>query len=150
MCVSNHEKCKKSGMVFELHIKIRSRAIFERQTTVVPKADGFLFFQEVSQTKDVLQPVPDQERTKSPLKRKSYLSVSMKGTVQYCHRDKCYGKNFSVLIAKYHCFNFKFCEKISWTKLLFVFNEKLTEFGFNWTRVFQAVIINEKAFCRTI
>ena len=84
MCVSNHEKCKKSGMVFELHIKIRSRAIFEQQTTAAPKAYGFLFFQEVSQTKDVLQPVPDQERTKSPLKRRSYLSVSMKGTVQYC------------------------------------------------------------------
>ena len=44
--VSNQEKCKKSNMIFEPHIKIRSRAIFERQTTVVPKADGFLFFRK--------------------------------------------------------------------------------------------------------
>ena len=36
-------KCKRRNLVFEPHIKVRSRAFFERQTTAAPKAHDFLF-----------------------------------------------------------------------------------------------------------
>ena len=101
------------------------------------KPMAFFFFQEVSQIKDVLQPVPDQERKKSQLKRRSYLSVSMKGTAQYCTETNVVERIFRLslqnITGSILSFAKNILDKIS--VFLFVFNEKLTEFGFNWTGV---------------
>ena len=77
--------------------------------------------------------------------------MSMKGTTQYSKAINVVERIFQLSLRNITGSILSFAKNIldKIAVFLFVFNEKLTEFEFNWARVLQAVIINEKAFCRT-